>query len=599
MAENPLYANSEDDSSYAAYEAAQGFPQSSSQPSNNTGGSNGVNTVLPGGNGNIGGTNFTVPNIGAIGSNLLTPQSPTPYVTPAPSPIPNITSLSPYYNASTDSLTETPEEDAMSKLSTYLEGLNNEDAGKAADTTAEENAAGIPQLTSTQTDLASQLTSLQDQAKAIPQQLQSDAEGRGITANGLSSIQSAAIRNNSVQALTVSAMIDANNGLIASATTKVNNAIAAKYGPIEAQITAAQNNLQLIANDPQTSIDDKNRATAQADALAQKAAAVATAKQNATDVMNAAISASKNGADAATLQKMQSAPDGATALQIAVVAGYGTSNVQDLSTKYPDAGIQPGDSLQDAQAKVMKSPSYTLAQKSAMLDVATKEQALATAAANDSPENISNAVQSLNDYAGIKYYTSTDLEGMDPKAKQAFITAAKSGGAQPLTPKNADALSSIQAAKDNLSSFSQFLSSGILPSTGGVFGIGAKPGQIATVTLNNFFQQNPQLGSFQTWQAQVVNLVSALRGAGSGGGGASRLIGTISAMLPVETDTIQVAQQKIQNINTILDNNAASVLNISPIQLQATSAGYDYQAMIAAGYTDQDIQQALASSTQQ
>ena len=308
-------------------------------------------------------------NANAITSASLAPATPIPYVTPTPTPIPSIASL----NAeSTPPLTPTDAETKESGISTELQALNDSTVGKSAYQTQENTANGVDALTAQQTDLSTQLTNLKDQADAIPQQLQLDATGRGITAGGLAPVSTAALRNNSIQALGVSAMLDATKGLLATAQTKADQAVAAKYDPITEQINAATANLKLIQNDPATTLEDKNRAQAQADVLASKAAAVATAKQNMTDVMTAAISAAKNGADAVTLQKIQQAPDGATALQIATQAGYGNSDVNDLLTKYPDAQIQPGDTLAQAQQKVMQSPTYTMAQKTAMLDNAVK-----------------------------------------------------------------------------------------------------------------------------------------------------------------------------------------------------------------------------------
>jgi len=507
-------------------------------------------------------TNPSAPDTSTITSNSLTPTTAIPFAAPAPTPIPSVASLE---TAPTPPLTETPGEQQASSLSQQLEDLNNQLVGKSAYQTQQNTAAGVDTLTKQQSDLSTQVTQLKNEALAIPNQLQLDATGRGITASGLAPIQTAALRNNSIQALSVSSLLDATNGLLASAQTKANQAVAAKYDPITEQINAATANLKLILADPQTTLDDKNRAQAQLDVQNQKAAQLATDKQNSTDVLNASITAAKNGADAATLQKMQAAPDGQSALQIATQAGYGTSDVNDLMTKYPDAQIQPGDTLAQAQQKVMQSPTYTLAQKSAMLDVATKEQALATAAANASPANINAAISQLNDYNGTKYYTSTDLQGMDAKTKQAFVNAAIAAGAQAISPKDADAMSAINAAQSDLSSFNDFITMGgdggkaVLPTNW----LG-QPQQLADVTLNKYLQTNNQLGAFNTWKLSVIPALSALKGAGSGGsGGAARLFTTIGELFPTDTDTVATAQAKIDHINTLLDNAGKSIVGTS------------------------------------
>lgn len=502
-----------------------------------------------------------VPDVSTISSSSLAPATPLSYSTPNPVPIPSVQSLE---TQATPPLTETGPEEQESSLSTQLQSLNDELIGKSADQTTENNNAGIPGLQQTQNDLSTQLSSLKSEAAAIPDQLQLAATGRGITAGGLAPVQTAALRNNSIQALGVSAMLDATNGLLASAQTKANAAVAAKYDPIQEEINAATANLKLIQNDPNTTLADKNRAQAQLDVQNAKAAQLVTAKQNATDVLNAAITAAKNGADASTLQKIQAAPDGATALQIATAAGYGTSDVNDLVTKYPDAGIEPGDTLQQAQQKVMASPTYTMAQKTQMLDIATKEQALATAAANSSPATIGTAVQSLSDFNGTKYYTPTDIQGMDAKTKQAFVTAATAAGAKPLSAKDGDAISSINSAQSDLSSFSNYIqgasdgSAGITLPTNWL----GQPQQYANVKFNQFLQTNGQLAAYSSWAAQIPTLLSALKGAGSGSGGSSRLFGTIETLLPADTDTLPTALTKLQTINTILTNGANSIMGI-------------------------------------
>jgi hypothetical protein len=505
---------------------------------------------------------FTAPqtDTSTISSSTLAPVTPIPFVTPQPSPIPSVSSLSTSYDPTTDTLSETPEEQEESALDTQEENLNNEEAGKAADTTAAQNAAGLPGLTEQQQDLSAQVTSLKNQAAAIPQQLQLDATGRGMTANGLAPLQSAALRNNSIQALSVSALLDATNGLIASANTKVTDAINAKYGPIEAQIAANTANLKLIANDPQTTIDDKNRAEAQLNEQKAQADEVAQQKQDATDVLNASITAAKSGADAATLQQMQQAPTGAAALAIAVAAGYGTSDVNDLATKYPDAGIQPGDSLSTAQQKVLQSPSYNLAQKSAMLDVETKEDTLANDSATS--QGASDFVSSLPSMNGTSYFSSTDVAGMSAAQKNAYVTAAENSGAVQLSPKDSDALSSIQSAQTDLQNWSTFIQgaqsgqAGIKLPTNWL----GQPVQYANANFNQYLSVNGQLAAYNSWTSTVIPILTALKGSGSGSGGASRLVGTTSNWLPSNTDTLPEALAKINIINSVLTSGASGIL---------------------------------------
>ena len=243
------------------------------------------------------------PTARTLNGNILNPSVSTPSglsAVSAGSPPPDVSNLPTSYQLTG------PETNAQS-MSDQLEALNNELVGKSAATTAAQNAAGLPALNQQQSDLSAQLAQLKAAASAIPSAYQNWATGRGVTAAGLEPLQSAATRNNSVQALSISAMLDATNGLIASANDKVKQVIDAKYGPIQEQIDAATANLKLIQNSPDYTQSEKAQAQAQLDAQNAKQAALDKAKTNQANIYNVALEAAKNGADAATLQKIQNA----------------------------------------------------------------------------------------------------------------------------------------------------------------------------------------------------------------------------------------------------------------------------------------------------
>lgn len=377
-----------------------------------TTGPNAVNSVLPGGNGDLssgngvgsgalsnlsnvdtsgnitqgGGSNVadytgTTP----INSSSLSSSSPINYSTPNLTAVPSVSGLNDY---STPALTATPLEGQANDLSARIEGLNNDLVGKSAYQTQQDTAAGVDTLNQQQTDLSTQLSQLKNEALAIPQQLQLSSTGRGITAGGLAPLQTASLRTNAIAALGISSLLDATKGLLASAQAKADKAVAAKYDPIQEQIDAATKNLDIILKSPEYSLEEKNRAQKQLDIQNQKQAQLDTAKQNAKDVLSAAQTAAANGADASTLQKMQAAPDGVSALNIAVAAGYGNNDISSLLKTHPDAGILPTDNIQQANAKIIASPSYTLDQKAKILDNAIKTQSLLTAANDKSQQGM-------------------------------------------------------------------------------------------------------------------------------------------------------------------------------------------------------------------
>jgi hypothetical protein len=120
---------------------------------------------------------------------------------------------------------------------------------------------------------------------------------------------------------------------LASAQTKADKAVAAKYDPIQEQITAATNNLNLILKSPDYSLADKNRAQAQLDVQKQKQDALDKAKQDTKDVNAVALEAAKNGADAVTLKNIMGAKDQASA-----IAAAGSTLKPADTTSVVDAG---------------------------------------------------------------------------------------------------------------------------------------------------------------------------------------------------------------------------------------------------------------------
>lgn len=173
---------------------------------------------------------------------------------------------------------------------------------------------------------------------------------------------------------------------------------------------------------------------------------------------------------------------------------------------------------------------------------------------------VDNFVMGLNEYDGQKFITTSNLEGYSSDEKSFIVKAASALGIPTLSPKNADALSSIISTKENLADFDYYLNnngkggSAILPQS-----FTGQPRQYADVRLNEFLDLNQTRDGFQTWKASVIPLLSALKGAGSGGGGA-KLFPIVDKMLPQETDTISDAQAKMKVINTIIDNASYGII---------------------------------------
>lgn len=238
-----------------------------------------------------------------------------------------------------------PEEDA-GDLNKRLQRLNERLVGESTYRAEQENVQGIPELSKTQTDLATRLKTIQNEALAIPLQLQQDATGRGITAAGLAPIQTAALRNNAIQALSTASLLEASRGNLTTALDLVDRAVAQKFDPIKEEIAVKKANLDLILNSPEYSLAEKNRAQAQKDAQEGIEREVQKQEQNQKEIYNIATQAAKNGADPFTLREIQSATTPSEALARSAESGFavtpqsvssrsgGASSIIDPSIEY-------------------------------------------------------------------------------------------------------------------------------------------------------------------------------------------------------------------------------------------------------------------------
>ena len=141
-----------------------------------------------------------------------------------------------------------------------LRKLNLELAGKPSSELEQQKTEGLPEMQKTKRDLTSQLLALDAQSKAIPMQIQQDFAGRGVTAAGAAPIETAALRTNAIQALLISAQINAIDGKIGTANYNVEQAIKTKYAQKEADRDALIANLELAQKSPAYTVSEKKQA---------------------------------------------------------------------------------------------------------------------------------------------------------------------------------------------------------------------------------------------------------------------------------------------------------------------------------------------------
>lgn len=196
---------------------------------------------------------------GVVDSSALNTQTPINFNTP--------TNTSPYpvsgLDTTTNQMTALPQETQQSDIIKQTQELYKQLSGESSYRAEQEQKQGLEALTKTKTDLSNQLKALQNEALQIPLQIQQEAVGRGVTAGGMRPVETAALRNNAIQALGISSLLEASKNNIATAQSFADRAVSQKFDPIEAEINANLKNLDLLSKDPSLTLAQQNRLQAQ------------------------------------------------------------------------------------------------------------------------------------------------------------------------------------------------------------------------------------------------------------------------------------------------------------------------------------------------
>lgn len=310
-------------------------------------------------------------SVGTINSTTLAQTPSVAYSSPAPTPIYPVAALDP-----SSALTETAPEKQAQDLTSQLANLNNQLVGESAARTQAETAQGIPQLNQTITDLSSRLTGLKNEALAIPLQLQQDVQKNGaiVTAGGLQPHQTAALRNNAIQALSTNSLLEAARGNLTTAMDMADRAVKQRFDPIREEIAAKSKNLELIINSPAYSLADKKRAAQQLQLQNDRERALNHQEEDNKTAHAMAAAATKNfpndaGAQMAIRQALALSPTDPQYLEkvFSLVGKYQTdpnaiqADLLDLQLKRAQIG-QIGLQNQKTQAEInaLKNPGSLL-----------------------------------------------------------------------------------------------------------------------------------------------------------------------------------------------------------------------------------------------
>ena len=164
----------------------------------------------------------------------LEPTERMNFERPTEPPVPSVGSLeSPAPEAPAEEVELTPTEQKIQSQLDDIQAFQDRLIGQSQFTTEQEELAGVAEFKQTEKDLSAQLRGLIAESKAIPLQIQQQFTARGVTAAGAAPIQTSALRENAIKSLSVSAQLDATQGLLSSALDKVDQAVKAKYDPAE------------------------------------------------------------------------------------------------------------------------------------------------------------------------------------------------------------------------------------------------------------------------------------------------------------------------------------------------------------------------------
>lgn len=174
---------------------------------------------------------------------------------------------------------------------------------------------GVNKLYNQLADLNAQATSLANEAKAIPIQIQNEAAGQGVTDAGVAPIQSARLRDNALKALSLGQQAAIASAQYDKAKNYADQIIDAKYDKIQADINAKLTNLSALKEFDLTPAQEKAR-QAREDKLNAEKTANEEKKKNESDVQNLVITAASQNAPSALVAKAKLAKNGAEAASI-------------------------------------------------------------------------------------------------------------------------------------------------------------------------------------------------------------------------------------------------------------------------------------------
>lgn len=304
--------------------------------------------------------------------------------------------------------------------------------------------------------------------------------------------------------------------------------------------------------------------------LADAATAATTALNNAKATVTSGINsvaeeAAKNGADPATLAAITAAPDVGSAINAAGDSLQTGTGDTALYLQYSRDAKSSGQ-IPESYNTWENAQNYNKAYSSAEGDAAGKAAAAATYSGTEDTSPVQapngatyNPPASIAPYVGFatngaKYVDLSSFAGT-PTEKNEAVQDAESSGYKVITNKNtALDLVNITNAKSNLQSMKDAFDPNSADNAA------ARDTYKAQLNnLSSFLQTNPDEAAIGTFNDTALDILKAVSGVQGFRGGASA-IEQVRETLPQITDTKAVVDQKISNIETLINNRESAIV---------------------------------------
>lgn len=159
--------------------------------------------------------------------------------------------------------------------------------------------------------------------------------------------------------------------------------------------------------------------------------------------------------------------------------------------------------------------------------------------------------------SGLKFLDTSQYLGKDKTSAQAW---ARRNGIPLVSKDQAETLQNIDNARFNQNSIMKQVRQYLPKDASGRLIVGPSN------KLKKYLQTNEQIGAFNSWRTAAINSLKATAGSKGLRINQAEIAAAVENDIPQITDTVGVAQQKYQNIMTLLDNAEKSILQRSITQ---------------------------------